>query len=664
MFGLTWKLAVSNLVKNRTLYYPFALATLLSISMTYIFTSLTFNPHLESLKGAAPVKTSLALGLVIVVLASSVIVLYANSFVMKNRAKEMGIYGMLGLEKRHMISMVTKELTLFGLGTLTLGIGLGILLDKLVYALLLNLIHMKVELVSTFQLPVLIIVIVIFALVFAGLLLINAWRILAMDPLALSKESVAGEKKARFLKTQTVLGLGTLLFGYYLAQTVKNPVEAIFQFFGAVFLVVVGTYLLFNAGTTVFLQLLKKNKTYYYQPNNFISVSNLIFRMKKNAVGLATIAVLSTMVLVSLVVGVSLQAGGQHFVDTLTPADYNISGQNIERSDVQSLKDRFSQETGAKLAELHIYRYKVAALDGVSDNRLQLLASEGKPTTAPYGAMLVFNRHDYEAMTGKKLDLAEGQAAVYAGDSKLNGDRPLLIGDKEYDIQSFIPDNFVAGRMPNQYASLVKHLIYVVVNDENEIAVPKGAFNATEVFGFLNVDASDKEMDQYDQVLDRLAAEMTAAYPKGEGQYIKVDGRRLVAEGIYGLIGGVFFIAIFLSIIFLLGAVLVIYYKQISEGYEDRDRFVILQKVGLDEAQARATIRKQVLTVFFLPLVFAFMHLGFAYHMISLILQVLLGDLSRSLMAIVVAVTCGAFFLVYVAVFALTSRSYRRIVMI
>ena len=524
MFGLTWKLAVSNLVKNRSLYYPFALATTFAISMTYIFTSLLFNPHLDSLKGAAPVKTALALGAIIVVLASTIIVLYANSFVMKNRAKEMGIYGMLGLEKRHMISMVTKELTLFGLGTLALGLGLGILLDKLVYALLLNLIHMKVQLVSTFQLPVVIIVSIIFLLVFAFLLMMNAYRILRMDPLALSKETVAGEKKARFLKTQTVLGLGTLLFGYYLAQTVKNPVDAIFQFFGAVFLVVVGTYFLFNAGTTVFLQLLKKNKAYYYQPNNFISVSNLIFRMKKNAVGLATIAILSTMVLVSLVVGVSLQAGGQHFVDTITPADYNISGKNIERSDVQSLMDKFSQETGAKVADSRIYRYKIAALNSLSNNHLEMLALQGEPTATPYGAMLVFNRHDYEAMTGKTLDLAEGQAAVYAGDSKVDVNRPLVIGDKEYGIQSLIPDNFVAGRMPNQYASLVKHVIYVVVNDENEITVPKGAFNATEVFGYLDVNASDKDMNRYDLVIDRLADEMTVNFAK-DGQYIKVDGR-------------------------------------------------------------------------------------------------------------------------------------------
>ena len=197
------------------------------------------------------------------------------------------------------------------------------------------------------------------------------------------------------------------------------------------------------------------------------------------------------------------------------------SGKNIERSDVQSLMDKFSQETGAKVADSRIYRYKIAALNSLSNNHLELLALQGKTTAAPYGAMLVFNRHDYEAMTGKTLNLAEGQAAVYAGDSKLDVNRPLVIGDKEYGIQSLIPDNFVAGRMPNQYASLVKHVIYVVVNDENEITVPKGAFNATEVFGFLNVEATDAEKDQYDQVLDQTASEMTSEFT-GEAQYIKI----------------------------------------------------------------------------------------------------------------------------------------------
>ena len=313
MFRLTNKLAVSNLIKNRKLYYPFALAVLLAVTITYLFYSLTLNPNIGKIRGGETISMTLGLGMVIVTIASAIIVFYANSFVMKNRSKELGIYGMLGLEKRHLISMVFKELLIFGSLTLTAGLGLGALFDKLIFALLLKLMNMKVELVATFQPSVFILVSLIFGAIFLGLVFINAFRIARMNALQLSREKASGEKKGRFLGLQTILGLISMGAGYFLAVTVENPLNAVLIFFVAVLLVIFGTYLLFNAGITVFLQILKKNKRYYYQPNNMISVSNLIFRMKKNAVGLATIAILSTMVLVTMSAATSIFSASETF---------------------------------------------------------------------------------------------------------------------------------------------------------------------------------------------------------------------------------------------------------------------------------------------------------------------------------------------------------------
>ena len=346
MFRLTNRLALSNLIKNRKLYYPYTLATILVIAITYIFTSLTLNSHLDDLPGADAIKMVLGLGLGIVALSSGIIVLYANSFVMKNRSKELGLYSVLGLEKRHLFSMILKETMIMGVVTLLLGIGVGALFDKLIYAFLQRIIGESTGLVSTFQVMTIPIVLVIFACIFSLLVLVNGFRLLRLNPLQLTKDGLKGEKKGRFLVIQTLLGLGTMGCGYYLALSVKNPVTAIISFFLAVLLVILGTYLLFNAGTTVVLQLLKKKKSYYYKPNNMISISNLVFRMKKNAVGLATIAILSSMVLVTLVGAASIYAGKKDYLASAAPHEYSVTGTNVDVTSTQKVIDDFLSQSG------------------------------------------------------------------------------------------------------------------------------------------------------------------------------------------------------------------------------------------------------------------------------------------------------------------------------
>lgn len=660
MFRLTNKLAVSNLIKNRKLYYPFALAVLLAVTITYLFYSLSLNPNIGKIRGGETISMTLALGMVVVTIASGIIVLYANSFVMKNRSKELGVYGMLGLEKRHLISMVFKELLIFGSLTLAAGLGLGALFDKLIFALLLKLMKMKVELVATFQPSVFILVGLIFGAIFLGLIFINAFRIARMNALQLSREKASGEKKGRFLGLQTILGLISLGAGYYLAVTVENPLNAVLIFFVAVLLVIFGTYLLFNAGITVFLQILKKNKRYYYQPNNMISVSNLIFRMKKNAVGLATIAILSTMVLVTMSAATSIFKGSETFKKVMNPHDFGITGQNVEKEDINKLLDQYASDKGLTVTKKEVLTYSSFGVANQEGTKLTIF-EKGQNRVQPKTIFMVFDQKDYENMTGQKLALSGKEVGLFTKNKELQGQKELTLNDQTYTIKEEIKKDFILEHVPNQYNILTSDYNYLVVPDLKAFLdqYPNSSiFN--QYYGGINVTASEEEQlklaNDYSKFLDDFNRELSK-----EGSYVYGSNLADSSAQMSALFGGVFFIGIFLSIIFMVGTVLVIYYKQISEGYEDRERFIILQKVGLDQKQIKQTINKQVLTVFFLPLLFAFLHLAFAYHMLSLILKVI-GVLDATMMLTVTLSICAIFLIVYVLIFMITSRSYRKIV--
>ena len=663
MFRLTNKLAISNLIKNRKLYYPFALSVILAVTISYLFYSLAFNPKIVDLRGASAIQFTLQLGLVVVTLASAIIVLYANSFVMKNRSKELGVYGMLGLEKRHLIGMTFKELLIFGLVTVTAGIGIGALFDNLIFALLLKLAKMKVELVATFQWSVVLSILLVFGVIFLVIVFLNAIRIIRMDALQLSREKSKGEKKGRFLVLQTLVGLMALGSGYYLAQSVKDPISAVLTFFIAVMLVIFATYLLFNAGITVFLQLLKKNKRYYYQPNNLISVSNLIFRMKKNAVGLATIAILSTMVLVTMSAATSIYNGSENMKKLLYPHDFDVKGQNVEVEDLDKLLTQYASEKNLTISNKDVLGYASFGLSSQDGTKLTTF-EKGQNSVMPKTVFLVFDQKDYEKMTGQKLNLTGNEVGLWARNDQLKGQKAFSLNNQNYTIKQEIQQDFAMNHVSNQYVLLVSDYNYLVVpNLQNFLEQYQDFAVYTQFYGGMDVTASQEEQlkltDDFDAYVNNFSHNLKSEDAMVYNGTTKTDA---IAQ-MNAFFGGILFIGIFLSIIFMVGTVLVIYYKQISEGYEDRERFVILQKVGLDQKQIKQTINKQVLTVFFLPVIFAFLHLAFAYHMLSLILKVI-GVVDTTMMLSVTLSICGIFALIYVLIFMITSRSYRKIVQI
>ena len=660
MFRLAAKLAVSNLIKNRRLYYPFALATCVAVAISYIFNSLAFNPNLSKMTGASSVILVLVLGVVIVNITAGIIVFYANQFVMKNRSKELGLYGMLGLNKSHLFVMTFIELLIFGLVAVSLGLTIGLLFDQLIYAFLLKLMGTKVVLVSTFQPFVLVLIIIFYAFVFFCLLIKNGFYLRKFDALQLVKEKNSGEKKSRFLLLQTIIGMSSLVFGYYLALGVSNPMAAIIIFFVAVLFVILGTYLLFNAGTTVFLQFLKKKKTFYYQPDNMISVSNLIFRMKKNAIGLATISILSTMVLVTLSGGANIYAGGDYMQNAMFPHDFSIQGKEITGEVLDQALTEFVQEQQLQISKKVIYQYYTIGVSGRTGNQLDIY-SKGQKSFTPNLYILAISESDYQGMTGQNLQLKDDEIAIFEQGLELDSKKDLQLADKNLKIKKKLKEDFVFGNIPDPMNMIVPEKIYMVAKNPSQIFSSFMNDYAVNVnyYGGLNLKLPKEEQRKLKEAYQEKLSSFNTTLPENQGIYGSVTA--FDKQEIKGMLGGMFFIGIFLSIVFMLGTVLIIYYKQISEGYEDREGFVILQKVGLDEKQIKKTIRRQILIVFFLPLIFAFLHLAFAYHMLSLILSAL-GVLNATLMLVVTLGVCALFIAVYVGVFLITSRSYRKIV--
>jgi len=555
-----------------------------------------------------------------------------------------------------MLLMTFFEMLYFFLVTVGLGIGLGLLLDKLLFAVLLKFMGMKVVIASTFQWSNIFTVLASLGVAFALILFLNSTRLLRYSSLHLMREKKAGEKKGRFLGLQTLVGLGLLAGAYYIALTVDKPVSAIATFFIAVLMVIFATYLLFNAGTITLLQFLKRRKKYYYKTQNFISVSNLIFRMRKNAAGLATISILSTMLLVTLVGSINIYVGGKDYLTTLYPKDYNImvtSAKTDKNAALLQTVKEVAREKGLTDAKYEDYSYQFSMISKINGNQLTIAeTTEGlsvEETQKMIAPFLVISRQEYEKMTGKKVDLADNEALLYAKNLRINQKQALTINGKSWNIKEHLTTDFAHGKIVNPSGMVSQKNMYMVVNNPSQVGL-KSFYTY-----YIGIQSSNKQVDLQESIFNALQQQGQ------ESGNISLSERYRIEKDYQGVIGTLLFIGIFLSTIFLLGTVLVIYYKQISEGYEDREGFIVLQKVGLDEKQTKATIRKQIITVFFLPLIFAFLHIAVAFHMLQLIVA-LLGATNILLLIQTTITTCGVFLLVYILVFVMTSRSYQKIV--
>ena len=651
MFKLIFSMATSNLKKNHSLYLPYALTTIMVTMILYITHALSAMPELSTLRGGGAIAQTLGFGVIVVQLVALLTILYANAFVTKNRLKEYGLYSILGLDRKNIQLLSFIELLLFSVVSVGLGVVLGIVFHRFSFAVLLKLIRIPIGIEYSMQLGSVGFVLISMAFIFGVVFFLNATKMYMSRPLEMLSEKKKGETKGRFILLRALIGAGLLGGAYYMSQTIEAPVAALYSFFVAVLLVILATYILFDAGSIVLLSLLQKNKRLFYQPTNFISISNLKFRMRKNAAGLASICILSTMVLVTLATTVALQTGTADLLKKSYPTDYSATAFVEDTSTIRQLSEQISkmkaQSKGTVSNEMNYLSVLRAAksMEGGVD-------IEGVyPGDSPAAFITFLSADDYNRIFGTNYHPSDNEAVLglVKGDDK-NVSAIRVNGQLTLQVKEMMATSDFKEKLP-QLPYVADNVYVAVVKDPTKMIDGKLGRGFYYALWNTSTDTSAKteEFEGYANVLEA-----------SNDDSITVGSREDAAKDIYGFMGSLLFVGALLSVAFFIGAVLVIYYKQISEGYEDRDRFVILQKLGIDQKTIKKSINRQVLIVFFLPLVTAFIHTAFAFKMYRKIIQLFGVDGNVTLNATIVI---GAIFVVvYLIVYQITSRSYYKII--
>ena len=589
----------------------------------------------------------------VVALFAVVLLLYANSFVMKRRRRELGLYNILGLEKRHIAHLMVWETVYCAAAAILGGLAAGVLLSKLVLLLLLQVSHLPVQYGFEISLPGMANTAALFGILFLLTLVWNLAGLLRSRPVELLHSASAGEREPRTRRLLVVLGAVTLGAGYATALTVADPFTALAYFFLAVVLVMIGTYCLFTAGSIALLKHLRNSPRYYYQPRHFTAVAGLLYRMKQNAVGLANICILSTMVLVTVSTTVSLYAGLEDTLDRMFPYDVDViqdvtegSGEDDAAIMAENLtKLQAAAERSGRKVEL-LQRFTQTDTIGAYSGNTFSLSTQGSTDTQ----IDLLTADEYGRLTGHTVDLEPDEVLVQAENIALP--ETFYIEGLPFHVAGTIAD------FPRHNSTVVitgqTSRVSLVVADESVISAlkvldPDGVYQ--EIHLQMNVDGTDAEKLAFvDSLID-----------SGLQNTSSTTSRQDNAIDYYTMYGGFLFLGVFLGLLFLLSTVLIIYYKQISEGYEDQRRYQIMQQVGMSPREVRASIRSQVLLVFFLPLVTAGIHVAAAFPMLCKMLE-LFNLFDVRLFALCTAGTLLVFCAIYALVYGLTTRAYSRIV--
>lgn len=651
--GFFPRLALVNLVRNGRFYGPYLLSCGMTAAMYYILSYLTRSDIVASVRGAGYLQSLMYIGTLVVALFAVVLLLYANSFVMKRRRRELGLYNILGLEKRHIAHLMVWETVYCAAAAILGGLAAGVLLSKLVLLLLLQVSHLPVQYGFEISLPGMANTAALFGILFLLTLVWNLAGLLRSRPVELLHSASAGEREPKTRRLLVVLGTVTLGAGYATALTVADPFTALAYFFLAVALVMIGTYCLFTAGSIALLKHLWNAPRYYYQPRHFTAVAGLLYRMKQNAVGLANICILSTMVLVTVSTTVSLYAGLEDSLDRMFPYDVDVvqSLDGVPPDDAESATadtlervQTAAAEAGRKV-ELLQWSTLLDTVGWYTGNTFTLLTQDGVSTQ-----IRVLTADDYGRLTGHTVDLAPDEVLIQAENLALPEtfyveDLPFHVAGTITDFPRYNDTVFIS----NQEAQLS-----LVVADESVLSAVRDRDSGDDRREFhVQMDLDGTEAEKQAFVDPLLAADVNGVY--------SVVSRQDNALDLYTMYGGFLFLGVFLGLLFLLSTVLIIYYKQISEGYEDQRRYQIMQQVGMSPREVRSSIRSQVLLVFFLPLVTAGIHVAAAFPMLCKLLE-LFNLFDVRLFALCAAGTLLVFCAIYALVYGLTTRTYSRIV--
>ena len=658
MFKLISSLAVSNLKKNRTLYIPFSIASITMMVITYILLALSTNKTILQSNGGNTVVMALGFGVVIMLLVSTLTMIYANGFVMKNRSKEFGLYSILGLGRSQIQLLQVIEMLLFAVMNLIVGLVLGVLLNRLAFALLLKAMRFNVPISYEFQIASVIIIGILFSGIFVFLMILNAIKIRVSRPLELLREKKSGEKTGRFLSIRALIGVAILGYAYYISQSIESPIKALGWFFVAVLLVVIATYILFDAGSIALLRFLKNRKTFYYRPINFISVSNLIFRMRKNAMGLASICILSTMVLVTLGTTGSLQFGAQEVINRTSPTDFDFRGMYRNPEEVAEYSKEVKQlsaSVSSKVTDFYEYSYILTA----GNHEENILNTNVKQLGAlPEAMVVLISVEDYNRNTGENLTVQSGEMLLGEESFKKKPSfNQVALGDNTFSVAQVI-DVKKFSKIAVANPNITDHSYIGILNEEDMVKVvpyyskENDGGHRTYTRQYVALWNTSSQTDEEKKKELELYQQSDIAGG--------IDGKIEIAQLLFQFYGSLLFLGILLAIAFSVGAVLVIYYKQVSEGYEDRERYVILKKIGIDQPMIHQSINRQVLIVFFLPLLTAFLHTALSYNMVSKI--VLIFGIKGSIIALTMLAVAGVFMVAYFLIYKITSREYFKII--
>ncbi|MBS6196726.1 MAG: ABC transporter permease [Clostridiales bacterium] len=659
--GYYRKLAVSGLKKNGRVFLPYVLACVGNIAIFQVFLAIAFNPGISTLFGSSEVSAILSAGSVIVGIFSVIFLFYTNSFLIKQRKRELALYNILGMGKFHIARMLLWESLIVSVSCLILGVGAGALLTRLMFLLLLKIIGIPSTLEFAFPMNAVKITVILFAAIFLVNLLNNFCQIHLASPMELLQGAKAGEKEP---KTRWILALAGLILtggGYWLAIISENPMAAISALIVAVILVMAGTYALFIAGSVAVLKLMKKHTGFYYKKKHFISVSGLVYRMKQNAAGLASICIMSTAVLLVVSTTVSLYFGTENAVKTRYPHDISMVFQGYpgqEREEIMNTVHQVLEEEGLSLKKEHNYVgfQQSGAMTG------NTLKTSMGPTISMDERMCEFfflTAQEYEQLTGKHMELTEDSAGLYVFRGQEMEE--VTVFGRKFSVEEI-------KEFPNfgiDWAMMIEKY-YMVVKDRqvlDELLEAGSRETSGRQFGYqylVELDMGGEE-EQKMEAAERLNEMFQTQFVEEEFHFAYLESRQLNREGILVFNGSFFFLGILLGAVFLIGTVLIIYYKQISEGYEDKKRFEIMEKVGMSQKEIRQAIRSQILKVFFLPLVMAVCHIGAAFPLMTRILA-MVNLSNRKLFFLCTCGTILVFAAIYGVVYGLTAKVYYRIV--
>ena len=667
--GIFSRLAKQNIRNNKSTYIPYMITCIFCIAMIYMMEFLRDCPTLDqAVRQADEVRMIVFTGEIVVEIFCIIFLIYSNSFLMKRRQKEIGLYNILGLERNHIGIVMFLETIITSIGSLAGGIAAGIIGSKLALLLLLKLLHIPSVLGFYISVKGIFTCLFMFGIVFLVILFLNLAKIHLSRPVELLRGNNTGEKEPAAKWLMALIGFICLGAGYYLAVTTESPIKAITIFLLAVILVMAGTYLLFTAGSIVILKFLRRRKSFYYRTGNFISISGMLYRMKQNAIGLASICILSTGVLLMISMTVSIYFGMNDIMLNRYPYDVDMSVTSISEEECQTAIEAF---------EKAIADNKVPVEKSVEEIYLDIVCSKNgdqiliKPTNTIRNSdsvlvLSLLDQAEYERLTGISANLNDGE--IFAWYPSAVQKDSVTVDEKEFTVKKWMDKNpLTCGE-----DAVSDNAVLVVTDedfkkfDEMRTEMYKGVSSAPageDLTLHLGLDITGSETDKIDfgTPVMEVVKDLKKNGGLSENSWITSGIRQQEYESYYADNGSLLFIGIFLGSLFLMGTAMIIYYKQISEGYEDQKRFEIMQKVGLSRREVRSSVRRQILMVFFLPLLMAMLHITMAFPMIRRML-LLFGMTNTKLFIGCTAGTVLIFAVVYGLIYLMTARSYYHIV--